>query len=131
MNRSKQILTNNSLTDHDSILKVVTLPWHECHFQVLSECQFAILCCITFGKEITPLYPLTFLYSRFQVDTGFLVCLDELGKSVNSQVIFKAHQFLLFIAFVPDMNFVCIYKLDHAISFGMYLDPCITCCFAF
>src|SRR5690349_11094436 len=125
MNRSKQIFFYHSFTDHDRILEVVTFPWHECHFQVLTEGELTILRCITFSKEITTLHLLSFFHSRFQVDTGFLVCLDELREPVNSQVIFKTYQLLLLITFVTDMYLICINKLDHAISFRVYLDPCI------
>ena len=131
MNRSKKIFAGNLFADHDRIFKVVSFPGHERHFKVTPERQLAIFGCISFGKKVSVLHPLSFLHGGTQVDTGFLVRFHELGKLVYLEVIFKAHQLLRFISFVAHMDLVGIHKFNHAIAVCMYLYTGITGRFSF
>src|SRR6185312_4123191 len=122
MNRSEKIFANHFLTDHDSILEVVTFPGHERHFQVTSQGHFTSLYSISFCKEVTFLDSLSLLYSRFQVDTGFLVCFNELGELVYFQIVFKADELLYFISLITHMDLIGIHEFHQSFSFGMDLD---------
>src|SRR5260221_11973847 len=131
MNRSEQVFFYHSFTNNDGILKVVTFPWHESHFQIFTQSQLTILCGISLCQEITFLYFLSFLHCRLQVNTSFLVCFNKLGEPVYSQIIFKAYQFFLLITIITHMNLLCINKFYHTITFRVNLNSCISCCLAF
>ena len=126
MNGCEKIFTHHFFIDNDGILKVVTLPRHECHFQVTAQGQLTILNCITFSKEVTIFHTLSFGHSWAQCDRGFLVGFDEFGQFVHQQVICKADKLLGFVTLIPNMDLVCIYELDYTITFSMQLNPCIT-----
>src|SRR5690606_29949761 len=125
------VFAHYPFADHNRILEVVTLPWHECHFQILSECEFAILSCITFSEEVALLHLLSFLHGRLQVDAGLLVCLDEFCKPVDPEIVFEAHEFFLSIAIVAYVDFIRINEFNHTVAFGVNLNPCITSSLSF
>ena len=125
VNRSKDIFTNHTFVEHDSILVVVTLPRHERHFQVTSESKFSLFGCITFCQDIAFLYALTFWADRAQVDSCALVRLTELRNSIFFNWIFKAYEFFVFSTVVADADDACIDKFDNAGTFGHNLSTWI------
>ena len=78
MNRGVHIFTNDALAEHDSILVVITLPRNIRYLKVLTERQFATLCCITLGEDLPLLYPVSLANERMEVDSRILVGLLEL-----------------------------------------------------
>ena len=73
----EHVIANYSFRNYDGILKVVALPWHECHFQVGSESEFTVLCREAFAEYLAFLYALAFaderLYYRLENGTMLLV----------------------------------------------------------
>ena len=107
--------------------EVVTLPWHECHFQVLPRAT-TVLCSIPSVKK-SPLHFLSFFKQQASGWCRFPGFLDEFGKTINGKVISK----LTRLSFRPCHNLhglVGIYKFNHPIP-SAYLDPCITGGFSF
>ena len=131
MNRREQIFFHHFLADHNGILEVVPLPWHEGHFQVTTQCQFAIFGCISFCQEVAVNHFLPFGDRRAQVDAGFLVRTNELGQFIDGQVVFKADEFILLAAFVAYMDLVSVNIFNHTVAGSMDLNPCITGGFGF
>src|SRR6185436_1394760 len=74
---------------------------------------------------------LAFLHCRFQVNACLLVCLDELGKSINFKIIFETYQPIHFISVITNMDLVGINKLNHAITIRVNLNSRITGSFTF
>ena len=61
MNRGVTILFNYSFRDEYRILKVITIPWHKCDCQILSQCQLTHIGGWAICKNITTCY----LIARF------------------------------------------------------------------
>ena len=131
MNGCEKVFTHHFFIDNDGILKVVTLPRHECNLQIAPQGQLTILHSISFSQEVAILHTLSFGHSRTQGDRSFLVGLDEFGQSVHQQVISKTYKLLGFVTLIANMDFICIYKFNNTISFCMQLNPCIAGSLAF
>ena len=72
VHRREDILTLDTLRDHDGILEVVTLPGHERHFQVAAQGQLAVLRRVTLGQDL-PLHDLVARqYGGLERDGGIL-----------------------------------------------------------
>src|SRR3984957_8432364 len=126
MHRREKVFLNHFLADHDRILKIVTLPRHERHFQVPAQRQFSVLHGIPFRQEITLFHLLPLLHGRLQVDTSLLVGLDEFRQLVYLQVLLKGNQLLLFIPIIADMDLISIHKFHHTLTLTMDLDTRVT-----
>ena len=121
MNRSKNVFTNDTLVQHDSILVVISFPRHECDFEVTSQSQLAILGGITFGKNIPGFNPVSLVADRTQIDSRALVRFTELGYDIFFYGIFKTYKFFIFRTIVANTNRSGIDKLDNAIALGRNL----------
>ena len=104
MNRCQDILANDTLVEHDSILIVVTLPRHVCHKQVTTQCELTILSGITLCKDVTLLHSLTLVTDRTQVDSHILVGTTELRDTILLQSWLKAYELLLVSTIVEDTD---------------------------
>src|ERR1700761_3605128 len=131
MDRSEQVFFYHLLADYDGILKVITLPGHECHLQVTAKSKLTILYRVSFREEVAFFYLLAFLNCRLQVDTSLLVRLDELGQLVYFQVFLKRDQLLLFATIVTDMDLVSIDEFNDTLTFRVDLDTRVTGLFCF
>src|SRR6056297_1931225 len=94
MNRSKYIFTHNAITYHNSILEVVSLPGHKCHFQVTSKCKITAFGTITLCKHIAFLKFLSFMNYGAYIQGWILVGFMELIESVTYNIIMKTHKTL-------------------------------------
>ena len=131
MNRSENIFfTTFSLITMASS-KVVTLPWHECHFQVTSKCQFSVFGCITFGKKSPPSHFCPFTTAGRRLIQVSLVGTDEFGEFVNGESDLKANQPFCFAALVRKHEFHLHPQILNAISFACTWMPCIAGSFGF
>ena len=108
MNGSKHVVTNDTLIQHDSILIVVTLPWHVSYKEVTSECQLSILCCITLCQDISLLDTLSLVTNRTQVDGHVLVCTTELRNTVLLKSRFEADELLVLCSIIEDTDCRCV-----------------------
>ena len=82
MHRGEYIVADHALVEHNRVLVVVTLPWHERHLEVASESEFALLRGVTLGEDIALAYALTLVADGTKVYRGSLVGAAELRKPV-------------------------------------------------
>ena len=73
VNRCQDIIAHETFRQDDRVFEVVTLPWHEGHEQVLTECQFSVVGTWTVSDEITLLQLLTFNNTWDLIDTGVVI----------------------------------------------------------
>ena len=85
MDRCEHILLENTLRNKDSILVIVSIPWHESNQDVSTKCQLTVEGSRTVCKNITLLYFLSQLYDGSLVITGILVCSLVLQNLVHIQ----------------------------------------------
>ena len=116
MNRSQNILADNTLVEHDSILVVVTLPRHICHKEVTTQSKFTVLSSITFSQDITLLDALSLITDRTQVDGHILVGTTELRDTILFQSRFKRYELLVLSAVVQDTDSGRINILDDTLA---------------
>ena len=109
VNRGVHIFTNDALAEHDSILVVITLPRNIRYLKVLTERQFATLCCITLGEDLPLLYPVSLANERMEVDSRILVGLLELRQFIFFLLRVEADECLFVVAIVVDANDIGIY----------------------
>ena len=74
---------------------------------------------------------LAFLHSRLEVDTGFLVGLDEFREPVYPQIILKSSPAFPHHPFIANMDFVGIHIFHHTVPFQSESDPHIAGCLSF
>ena len=86
MNRSVNIILNQTLTDQNGILVVVTFPCHETDERVLSECHLAAACGRSVSDHFTLLDLLAFGNDRALVVAVALVAAHELHQLILMQV---------------------------------------------
>ena len=125
MYRSEQVLANDSLGEHDSILIVVTFPRDVSHLEVLTECQLTSLCCVTFGQQLTFGHHVALANDRVQVNRGVLVGLFELRHLVFFLCRVEGYELLVLVAVVADTDDVCVYVGHLAIAFCLYLGAAV------
>ena len=114
----KNVVANHTLVEHDSILIVVALPWHERHFQVAAESKFATFGGITLGEDVALLDTLSGIADGTQVDGGALVGLAELGYVVLFDGIVESHKLLVLRTVVTNADDTGVYILDYACTFS-------------
>ena len=51
MDGSIDIFADNTLADKDSVLVVVSIPWHEANENISSESKLTMVCAWTVGKD--------------------------------------------------------------------------------
>ena len=122
MYRSQNVFAYYAFVQYDSILIVVTLPRHVSYQQVLTQCQFAISCRVTFCQDITFLNALTFRANRTQVDSHALVSLAELRNRIFFQRRFKAYKLFIISTVVKNTDSSSIYEFNHTITFSRNLS---------
>ena len=96
MDRSQHVIAHDALVEHNSILVVVTLPWHIGNKKVAAKCQLAILGGITLGEDVACLHALSLVADRTEVDGHILVRTAELRNAVFLQCRLKADELLVF-----------------------------------
>ena len=96
MNGGVDVLLDDSLGDEDRVLEVVTIPRHEGHKNVATECELAFFGVGTVGNDIAFLDGLTFFNDRLLVNTCARVGAHEFTKFVNKDAIFRVVLDLLF-----------------------------------
>ena len=112
MNRSEEVFTNKAFVKHDSILIVITLPWHVSNLNVTSKSKFSALSRITFCKNISLLYTLSLMTDRTKVNSCTLVSLTEFRKLIFCYRIVEAYKRFLFSPVVLNANAISIYIND-------------------
>ena len=117
MNRSKDIITYNTLIQYDSILIVVTLPRHVSHEEVTAKSQLTVFGSITLSKDVTLLHNLTCIANRTEVNGHILVRTAELGNLVFLYVRIEANKLFIFRTVVSNTDGSSIYIFNHTITF--------------
>jgi len=118
VDRGKDVFLDNLFAYHDCILKVVALPWHECHLEITAEGEFAALGTIALREHLSLNHLFSLPYDGDQVDCGVLVGLVVLGKLVTLDVIVKADEFLFVCPAVANDDLVCVNIFNHAVTFS-------------
>src|SRR5262249_36573220 len=83
VNGSVNVFLHDLLRDHDSILEVVAVPWHERDEYVATERQLAMIGVRPIGDDLTALHMLAFANDRFLIHAGTGVRPHEFPKLVN------------------------------------------------
>ena len=123
--RRKDILTLDTLRDHDGILEVVPLPGHERHFQVAAQGQLAVLRRVTLGQDL-PLHDLVARqYGGLERDGGILVRTAVTRKFVGRDFRFERGQYLVFRTLVFDLYLGSVGENDLAVALGHNLDAAV------
>ena len=104
MHRSEDVVAHHPFGDHDGVLEIVTLPRHESHFQVASQCQLAFLRRIAFGQDLALGYLLTLADDRFEGDRRILVGFAVTRKVISRYLGIEADELLFVGTFVFDLN---------------------------
>ena len=103
MNGGINISLNEVFTKKNSILVVVTFPWHICNDNVVAQCQLTMVSSRTISYRLLRLYHITLKYDRELVDAGALVGAHKLLELV-----------LIKIAVLSaDNNLVCTYGINY------------------
>ena len=100
MDGGKDILTDNSLGEYNSILKVISLPRHICNLKVSSKSKLSILGCISVCHYLTRLNLIAPLDNRSEKDRGALVGLAVERKLVDCNFRVEAYKLLILCALV-------------------------------
>ena len=116
MDRCQDVLTNDTLVQHDSILIVVTLPRHISHEQVAAQGQLTILCSIAFRQDVTLLYTLAFVADRTQVNSHVLVGTTELRNAILLQSGLKADKLLILRTVIEDTDGGSVHIVNDAVT---------------
>ena len=117
MNRGVHVFANDTLGEDNSILVVVTLPRDISYLEVLTECQFAALGCVTLGEDLTLLHLVALTNERVQVDGRVLVGLLELRQFVLFLRRLEADELVFLGAVVFDTDDICIDVGDGTVTF--------------
>ena len=118
MNGCKYIPFNHLFRKNDSILVVVTLPRHECHFKVASESKFSVLGSVSFGKYLTSHNLLSLPYDRLERNGCALVGPAIDRESVSGLLRSKAYELLVFCAIILHADLVCVHISDFSTAFS-------------
>ncbi len=118
VNRSKDVLANHALVEHNGVLIVVTLPGHEGHLQVAAESELTLLGRITLGEDVALLHTLSLVADGTEVDSCTLVRATELGQFVFLDRRLELNEFLVFSTVVADTYHCSVNILDHTGTFG-------------
>ena len=116
MDRCQDVLTNDTLVEHDGILIVITLPRHIGYQQVAAQCELTILCGITLGQDISLLHTLTFLTDRTKVDSHVLVGTTELRDTILLQGRLEADKLLVICTIIQNTDSGCVNVVDDTIT---------------
>ena len=125
--RCEYVFANDAFVDHNRILEVVALPWHEGHAHVLTQGQFAFVSRVPLDEDLAFLHRLAFLDHGLQVHAGSLVGALELGDFQYVHRILERHEFVHFVAGVLDVNLIGIHKLHHTVRFSAQQNARIFC----
>ena len=104
MYAGEDILTDDTLIEHDSVLIVVTFPRHISYKEVLTQSQLAVLRAVTLGEDVAELDALSLLADGSQVDGHVLVRAAELRDAVFLQSRLEAYELLVLSAVVEDAD---------------------------
>ena len=89
VNGGVDVLLDDSLGNKDRVLEVVTIPRHEGHKNVATECELAFFGVRTVGNDIAFLDGLTFFDDRLLVNACARVGAHEFTKFVNIDAVFR------------------------------------------
>ena len=117
MNRSKYILSNYTLRDHNGVFKVISFPRHKGHFHISPQGQLSFLSSIAFGKYLTFSNSISFFDDWFEVNTGTLVSLSKFNQFIGLGISIKGNEILTLCHIIFDSDLICINILYHPISF--------------
>ena len=117
MNRSQNVFTNHSFGNNDSILIVITFPWHISHNKVTTQCQLTILCSVTLCEDISLLHTLPLITNRTKVYNHILVSATELRNTIFFQSRLKAYKLLIICTIIENTDCCSINILDNTIAF--------------
>src|SRR5690606_16832678 len=106
MNRSEDVIFNQTFRDDDSVFIVRTTPRHEGNTKVASKSQVSVFNTRTIGHWITLFKDVTGVYDWNLVKVSFVVGTDELGKSEGD---------CLLAVLWHEFNTRRIYKLNSSI----------------
>ena len=70
---SEDIPADHPFRENNGILIVVSFPWHECYLEVAAECEFSVLCGISFSQHLSLLNFVSLSDYRLEKDSGALV----------------------------------------------------------
>src|SRR5674476_362522 len=104
MDRSENVFPNNTFRNHNCILIVITLPWHESYFQVTSQSQFSTLRSISFRKYLAFCNTIAFLNDRFKIDNSTLVGFLEFRNLTGNHLRVEAYKTFFFTAVITDQD---------------------------
>ena len=116
MNRGEDIVANNALREHDSILVVVTLPRHVGNEEVTTQSELTILGGIALGEDVASLNTLTLLTDRTKVDGHVLVGATELRNAVFLDGWLEAYELFVSSAIIENTDGCSINILDDTIA---------------
>ena len=125
VHRREDVLTLDTLRNHDGVLEVVTLPRHERHLQVAAQSQLAVLRRIAFGKDLSLHDLVARQYDGLQGDGSILVGTAVARKLVCGHFRLERRQNLVFRTLVPDLYLRRVGESHFAVAFGHDLDAAV------
>ena len=120
MDGGQDILTDDTLIEHDGILIVVTLPWHVGNEQVTTQGELTILCGIALCQDVTLLHTLSLITDRTEVNGHILVGTTELRNTILLEGWLEADELLILRTVVQDTDGRCVNIVDHTITLSSY-----------
>ena len=125
VHRGEDVLTLDTLRDHDGVLEVVTLPGHERHLEVAAQGQLAVLRRVAFGQNL----PLRHLVARqhdgLQRHRGILVGATVARQRVGRHLRSERREDLVLRTLVFDLNLRRIGENHLAVALGNDLDAAV------
>ncbi len=116
--RGKDIVAHHTFIEHNGVLVVITLPWHECHLEVTAKSEFTVFGGVAFCEDVALYHTLTGAADRTQVDSSALVGFAEFWQTVNFQRVFKCHKFFFFGTVIANADFAGVDILNHTGAFS-------------
>ncbi len=113
----EHVLAGHPLADHDGILEVVSLPWHEGHHEIAADGQLSVLGTVAFAERLPRGHLFALADDGAQVHAGALVGLHELGELVLLLVTIKAHGAFVIGALVLDHDLLAVHVFHRAVAF--------------
>src|SRR2546425_4628074 len=89
--RREVVFTHYTLTDENGVFIVATLPAHKGDQDILSECQFAILCGRTVGNDLSKVDIVTLAHYWSLVDTGTGIRTHKLAQAIGVYLTLFVH----------------------------------------
>ena len=83
MDRSVQVILDETFTDQYCVFEVVASPGHKGDQDIPSQCQLSLFGTRAIGKHLAFLNRVTFVNQGLLIDTGVLIGAFELGQLVN------------------------------------------------